>query len=182
MLLSASALATWLALQTLFGWWGLVSGFVAGGLFCLGMALAGARRAATDPGRWLIRCGECGAAVPGGGAVCRRCGGLAAGPMRARSVPARPGGPDDPGGREPAARPEPEDGSLAGLLQRATAPAAGRLDANYTWRNWAGALLIVGGLAAAAGASVAGWPAQAAALTLGVGGGLAVLRWLPASD
>ncbi len=49
MLLSAVAMAGWLVVQTLFGWWGLVAGFLVGGLFCLGMAGSGARRVASDP-------------------------------------------------------------------------------------------------------------------------------------
>jgi hypothetical protein len=178
MLLSAGALAAWLVLQTLFGWWGLVAGFVGGGLFCLGMAWAGARRAAADPAWRLARCAECGAAVPAGAAVCRRCRGLAVAP-----------GAWSPSGSGPTtARAEPGaergagDGSLAGVWFRATAPMAAQLSANYTWRNWAGVLLICAGLTGAIGATVVGWPAVAAALGVGVGGGLAVLRWMPGGD
>jgi hypothetical protein len=173
MLLSATAMAGWLVAQTLFGWWGLVAGFLVGGLFCLGMAWAEAWRAATDPGRLRPRCEECGAAVPDGAAVCRRCGGLvsaAGGAVRA-GVPVATAASPGPGGK-----------TLAGMLFRATAPLATQLSANYTWRNWAGALLIVAGLSGAIGASVVGWPAQVAALGAGVGSGLAVLCWMPAGD
>jgi hypothetical protein len=172
MLLSAAALAAWLVLQTLFGWWGLVAGFLLGGLFCLGMAGAGARRAA-DPGRRLARCAECGAAVPAGAAVCPRCRSLVRAPG-ARAAPA-------PERAEPAEWGV-GDASPAGALSRATAPLAAQLSANYTWRTWAGVLLICAGLSGAIGAAVLGWPAQVAALGVGVGSGLAVLRWMPGGD
>lgn len=67
-------------------------------------------------------------------------------------------------------------------MSRATAPVAAQLSANYTWRNFAGVLLIFAGLTGAIGATVLGWPAVAAALGVGVGGGLAVLRWMPGGD
>ena len=178
MLLSAAALAAWLVLQTLFGWWGLVAGFLVGGLFCLGMAAAGALRAAADPGRRLARCAECGAAVPAGAAICRRCRGLAVAP----GAQSRPGSAPPAARAEPGARRGAGDSSFAGVMSRATAPVAAQLSANYTWRNWAGVLLIFAGLTGAIGATVVGWPAVVAALGVGVGGGLAVLRWMPGGD
>jgi hypothetical protein len=179
MLLSAVAMAGWLVVQTLFGWWGLVAGFLVGGLFCLGMAGSGARRVASDPSRRRTRCAECGTALPDGAPVCRRCGGLAPAP----GAPPRPAPPGSTRRQETAPRRDDGgDSSLAGQLARATAPVYAQLGANYTWRNWAAALLIVGGVAGAIGASVAGWAAQAAALGAGVGGGLAVLRWMPPGD
>jgi hypothetical protein len=178
MLLSAAALAAWLVAQTLFGWWGLVAGFLVGGLFCLAMAGAGARRAAADPGRRLARCAECGAAVPAGAVVCRRCRGLVIAPAARGRLGGAPAGAR----AAPAAGRGAGDASLAGALSRATAPVAARLSANYTWRNFAGVLLIFAGLTGALGATTVGWPAVVAALGVGVGGGLAVLRWMPGGD
>jgi hypothetical protein len=179
MLLSAAALAAWMVLQTLFGWWGLVAGFLVGGLFCLGMAAAVAWRAGADPGRRRARCAECGAAVPAGAAVCPRCRGPVSTPAargRAGGAPAGPRAAPATGTDGRGAG----DASLAGALSRATAPVAAQLSANYTWRNFAGVLLIFAGLTGALGATTVGWSAVVAAL--GVGGGLAVLRWMPGGD
>ncbi len=71
------------------------------------------------------------------------------------------------------------EGSMAGMLSRATGPVMAQLADNYTWRNWAGVLLIFAGISGALGAMPFGSLQPIVVLILGVGVGLAILRWRP---
>lgn len=167
MLLSATAMTAWLSAFTVFRWWGLVAGFVIGGCFCFGMAWQEAQRVASDPSWSMPRCGTCGTAVLGDHGLCRRCGGVAA-------IPGAAGG-----GAKNSDTVVVSGGSMAAMLSRATGPVMTQLADNYTWRNWAGVLLIFAGISGALGAMSFGPLQPIIVLILGAGAGLAILRWRP---